>query len=79
MKTFAVGSNMADRINLDQFAASQGREDARELDGEFDVAQYANSLVDQALEDEDLTDDPAEYRARFVDAYTKAFQEARNA
>jgi hypothetical protein len=75
--TFPVGTDQAARINLDTFAATQGSEDARELDGEFDVAAYANTLVDQALENEEQTDDPEEYRARFVDAYVKAFQEAR--
>lgn len=75
--TFPVGSDQAARINLDEHAAQCGTRDARELEGEFDIQAYANELVDQALENEELTDDPEEYRARFVGAYVKAFQETR--
>jgi hypothetical protein len=75
--TFPVGSDQAARINLDEFADIRGYEDARMLEGEFDVEAYANSLVDQALENEEQTDDPEEYRCRFVASYVKAFHEER--
>jgi len=69
---------MADRLNLDEFASSRGYEDARILEGEFDIEQYAHSLVDLSLdEDDQLTDDPEEFRLRFVDSYVKAFLEGR--
>lgn len=78
MYTYPVGSDQAARANLDQKAATDGYEDAREhypdgiLEGES-LKAYASSLVDEALENEDLTDDPEEYRARYVDAYCKAY------
>ena len=74
---YHLKSSQSDRINLDEFAAQRGREDASQLEGGFDVTAYANQIVDESLENEELTDDPEEYRARFVDAYVKAFNEAR--
>lgn len=76
--TYPVGSDQAARINLDQKAASDGYEDAREhspdgvLEGEA-LKAYAESLVDEALDNQDLTDNPEEYRSRYVDAYYKAY------
>jgi len=77
MFTYPLTTDQASRINLDEHAANVARRDARELDGEFDLEGHANSLVDQALEDEAKTDDPEEYRARFVKAYTVAFRKER--
>lgn len=76
---YYLKSNQSDRINLDEFAATRGREDAMELGGDFDVTAYANQLVDESLENEELTDDPEEFRTRFVDAYIEAFNETRKA
>jgi hypothetical protein len=76
--TYPVGADQAASINLDQKAATDGYEDAREhypdgvLEGEG-LKAYAESLVDEALDNQDLTDDPEEYRARYVDAYCKAY------
>lgn len=82
--TYPVGSDMAARINLDEQAARDGYWDAHELVGEFTpeaLREYANSLVDLAFEQredsETLTDDPEEYRARYVNAYMQSFLKTR--
>lgn len=78
--TYPIGADQAARINLDQKAATDGYEDAREhypdgvLDGES-LKAYVENLVDEALENQDLTDDPEEYRARYTVAYCKAYAE----
>lgn len=80
MYNYALTTNQAHRINLDEKAANDGYDDANQHypDGVLigkDLTDHANSLVDLALDYvEDLTDDPEEYRARYVDAYCSAYQ-----
>lgn len=75
--TYSLTLDQAARINLDTFASQAGSTDAKELEGPIDLASHVNILVDEALENENQTDDPDEYRMRFVDAYTKAFMKTR--
>lgn len=80
MYTYALTTSMAARINLDNHAEINGYEDAHAhfpdgvLSGDA-LITYAHELVDTALEEgeETLTDDPDEYRARYVDAYCTAY------
>lgn len=83
MYTYTLTTNQAHRINLDEKASNDGYDDARQhypdpntvLTGR-DLTDHANSLVDLALDYvDDLTDDPEEYRARYVDAYCKSYRE----
>lgn len=76
---YPLDTDMVARLRLDEDAARYGREDARVLDGTFDVRAYADELACQQLDGrEDVTDDKEEYRARFVDAYTSAFLTERS-
>jgi|SRR5579859_1704760 len=81
MYTYALETSISARANLDEKSASDAWEDAR---GHYpgavitgkELEAHANSLVDLALEqNDDLTDDPEEYRARYVQSYCKAYQE----
>jgi hypothetical protein len=79
MYTWPLSTSQTSRLNLDSHAARCGEEDARMLEGEFDVLKHANRIVDDMLEDEECTDDPDELRARFVDSYVASFREFRQA
>ena len=81
MYTYALTASMSDRANLDEVASGHGYEDANAhypdgiLSGNA-IAEHANSIVDQTLdEDEDVTDDQEEYRARYVASYVQAYTE----
>lgn len=78
MYTYALKSSMSDRSSLDEKAARDGAEDARQhypdVLQEGTLKRHVVWLCEQALEqDETLTDDPEEYQARYHDAYIKAY------
>ncbi len=81
MYKYPLTTSQEARSNLDHKAANDGYDDAT---ADFscyvvlpdNVREQANNHVNTALDTiENLTDDPEEYRARYVAAYSKAYAE----
>lgn len=83
MTQYYLKTSMSDRLNLDRAAWNNGYEDARihfaegvHIEGEESIREFATTLAQEYLdwhEEGDITDDPEEYIARFVDSYTVGY------